>query len=65
MKAHFDYTPEDDIYIPCQELGLGFQKGDILHIISQEDRNWWQAYREGEEDQTLAGLVPSLAFQQQ
>lgn len=39
--------------------------GDVLHIISQEDPNWWQAYREGEEDQTLAGLVPSMAFQHQ
>lgn len=25
----------------------------------------WQAYREGEEDQTLAGLIPSLSFQHQ
>ncbi|GLH13025.1 MAGUK p55 subfamily member 5 [Gryllus bimaculatus] len=65
MKAHFDYDPEEDLYIPCRELGISFQKGDILHIISQEDPNWWQAYREGEEDQTLAGLVPSRSFQHQ
>ncbi|KAJ8944396.1 hypothetical protein NQ318_023169 [Aromia moschata] len=57
VRAHFDYDPEEDMYIPCRELGIGFQKGDVLHIISQEDPNWWQAYREGEEDQTLAGLV--------
>ncbi|CAG9819507.1 unnamed protein product [Phaedon cochleariae] len=63
--AHFDYDPEEDMYIPCRELGIGFQKGDVLHIISQEDPNWWQAYREGEEDQTLAGLVPSQTFQHQ
>lgn len=37
----------------------------MLHVISQEDPNWWQAYREGEEDQTLAGLIPSKAFQHQ
>ena len=37
--------------------------GDVLHVISQDDPNWWQAYREGEEDQTLAGLVPSQSFQ--
>ena len=48
-----------------RELGMSFQKGDILHVISQEDENWWQAYREGEEDQTLAGLVPSKKFQEQ
>ncbi|XP_050508348.1 protein PALS1 isoform X2 [Diabrotica virgifera virgifera] len=65
VRAHFDYDPEEDMYIPCRELGIGFQKGDVLHIISQEDSNWWQAYREGEEDQTLAGLVPSLTFQHQ
>ncbi|XP_037773643.1 uncharacterized protein LOC119569640 isoform X3 [Penaeus monodon] len=64
VKAHFDYDPEEDLYIPCRELGMSFQKGDILHIISQTDPNWWQAYRDGEEDQTLAGLVPSKSFQQ-
>lgn len=65
LKAHFDYEPDDDLYIPCRELGMAFQKGDILHVISQEDPNWWQAYREGEEDQLLAGLIPSKTFQQQ
>lgn len=65
LKAHFDYDPEDDLYIPCKELGISFMKGDILHVISQEDANWWQAFREGEEDQTLAGLIPSRTFQQQ
>lgn len=65
MKAHFDYDPEDDLYIPCRELGISFQKGDVLHVICQEDPNWWQAYREGEEDQTLAGLIPSRSFQHQ
>ncbi|XP_076255695.1 MAGUK p55 family member stardust isoform X3 [Rhynchophorus ferrugineus] len=65
VRALFDYDPEDDMYIPCRELGISFRKGDVLHVISQEDTNWWQAYREGEEDQTLAGLIPSLSFQHQ
>ncbi|XP_035238284.1 MAGUK p55 subfamily member 5-A isoform X1 [Anguilla anguilla] len=66
VKAHFDYDPSDDPYVPCRELGLCFQKGDILHIISQDDPNWWQAYRDGdEENQPLAGLVPGKSFQQQ
>uniref|UniRef100_A0A667YJR1 Protein PALS1 n=1 Tax=Myripristis murdjan TaxID=586833 RepID=A0A667YJR1_9TELE len=66
VKAHFDYDPSDDPYVPCRELGLSFQKGDILHIISQTDPNWWQAYRDGdEENQPLAGLVPGKCFQQQ
>lgn len=62
VKAHFDYDPSDDPYVPCRELGLSFQKGDILHIISQSDPNWWQAYRDGDEDnQPLAGLVPGIS----
>uniref|UniRef100_A0A672I376 Protein PALS1 n=1 Tax=Salarias fasciatus TaxID=181472 RepID=A0A672I376_SALFA len=66
VKAHFDYDPSDDPYVPCRELGLSFQKGDILHIISQSDPNWWQAFRDGDEDnQPLAGLVPGKSFQQQ
>lgn len=65
VRAHFDYDPEDDLYIPCRELGISFQKGDVLHVISRDDPNWWQAYREGEEDQTLAGLIPSQQFQHQ
>lgn len=35
VKAYFDYEPENDPYIPCKEAGLGFQRGDILHIVSQ------------------------------
>ncbi|CAH1792248.1 unnamed protein product [Owenia fusiformis] len=65
IKAHYGYDPEDDLYIPCRELGISFEKGDILHVINQEDANWWQAYREGEEDQALAGLIPSKNFQEQ
>jgi len=65
VRAHFDYDPEDDLYIPCRELGISFQKGDVLHVISREDPKWWQAYREGEEDQTLAGLIPSQMYQHQ
>ena len=65
VRAHFDYDPEDDIYVPCRELGIAFSKGDILHVINQDDPNWWQAHREGEEDQALAGLIPSKSFQEQ
>ncbi|XP_034383488.1 MAGUK p55 subfamily member 5b [Cyclopterus lumpus] len=66
VRAYFDYDPTDDPFVPCRELGLSFQKGDILHVISQDDTNWWQAYRDGDEDnQPLAGLVPGKSFQQQ
>ena len=66
VRAHFNYDPEDDLYIPCRELGLSFCKGDVLHVINQDDANWWQAYREGEEvENQLAGLIPSKSFQEQ
>ncbi|XP_070705187.1 MAGUK p55 subfamily member 5b isoform X2 [Pempheris klunzingeri] len=66
VRAYFDYDPSDDPFVPCRELGLSFQKGDILHVISQDDPNWWQAYRDGDEDnQPLAGLIPGKCFQQQ
>lgn len=66
VKALFNYDPEDDLYIPCRELGVSFMKGDILHVIAQDDANWWQAYREGEEDfHSLAGLIPSKSFHEQ
>lgn len=65
VKAHIDYDPEDDPYVPCRELGISFVKGDILHVINQKDPHWWQARREGEDDQQLPGLIPSASFQQQ
>ena len=27
LKALFDYDPDDDLYIPCRELGICFNKG--------------------------------------
>merc|ERR1719402_2023032 len=64
LKAQIDYEAEDDNYVPCRELGISFHKGDILHVINQQDPHWWQAYREGEEN-TLAGLIPSPDFHNQ
>lgn len=42
VRAHFDYHPYEDELIPCRELGLAFRRGDILHVVNQEDPNWWQ-----------------------
>ena len=41
-QAQIDYEAEDDQYVPCRELGISFHKGDILHVINQEDPHWWQ-----------------------
>lgn len=64
IRALYNYVPMEDIYVPCKELGLGFNKGDILHVISKEDDDWWQAYRDEDKEQALAGLIPSQSFQE-
>ncbi len=61
LKAHIDYDPFDDPYVPCRDLGISFQKGEILHVINQRDPHWWQARRDGETE-ALAGLIPSANF---
>uniref|UniRef100_A0A1B6DRN7 MAGUK p55 subfamily member 7 n=1 Tax=Clastoptera arizonana TaxID=38151 RepID=A0A1B6DRN7_9HEMI len=63
VRSHFDYFSLNDPYIPCKEAGLDFSKGDILHIVSQDDAYWWQARKEGDKDMR-AGLIPSRALQE-
>ncbi|CAH1169752.1 unnamed protein product [Phaedon cochleariae] len=63
VRAHFDYDSSTDPYIPCKEAGLDFKKGDVLHIVSQDDAYWWQARREGDRNMR-AGLIPSRALQE-
>lgn len=40
VRAHFNYDSSSDPYIPCKEAGLDFNKGDVLHIVSQDDAYW-------------------------
>ncbi|XP_032306359.1 MAGUK p55 subfamily member 7 isoform X4 [Drosophila ananassae] len=63
VRAHFDYNPDEDPYIPCKEAGLAFQRGDVLHIVGQDDAYWWQARKEHERS-ARAGLIPSRALQE-
>ncbi|XP_018320455.1 MAGUK p55 subfamily member 7 isoform X1 [Agrilus planipennis] len=63
VRAHFDYNATTDPYIPCKEAGLDFQKGDILHIVCQDDAYWWQARKESDRNMR-AGLIPSRALQE-
>ncbi|CAL1270424.1 unnamed protein product [Larinioides sclopetarius] len=63
VKAHFCYEPRLDNLIPCKEAGLPFFKGDILHIVNQEDLHWWQARKHGEKN-SRAGLIPSRQLQE-
>lgn len=65
VRAFFKYDGENDEFIPCKELGLSFEKRDILTIIDQSDPKWWQAHREGDSECRLAGLIPSIDFLKQ
>lgn len=40
VRAHFDFNTDVDPYIPCKEAGLSFSKGEVLHIVSQDDPYW-------------------------
>ncbi|XP_071792057.1 protein PALS2-like isoform X2 [Asterias amurensis] len=62
VRAFFDYNPDHDSLIPCPEVGLSFQRGDILCIVDREDQNWWQAYIVGGDNAT--GLIPSVELEE-
>ncbi|XP_014479092.1 PREDICTED: MAGUK p55 subfamily member 6 isoform X3 [Dinoponera quadriceps] len=64
MRALFDYDPSEDTILPCREIGLLFQKGDILQIVDQADPNWWQARRVEGEGLGPPGLIPSLELEE-
>ncbi|XP_071555272.1 MAGUK p55 subfamily member 2 isoform X3 [Temnothorax nylanderi] len=64
MRALFDYDPSEDTLMPCREIGLPFQKGDILQIVDQADPNWWQARRVEGEGLGSPGLIPSLELEE-
>ena len=63
VRAYFSYIPGEDKTMPCPEAGLAFTRGDILHIVSQDDALWWQARREGD-NCIRAGLIPSRQLQE-
>lgn len=62
MKALFNYDPNKDKLIPAKAAGLGFQEGDILQILSQEDIHWWQAKHV--RPPHSKGLIPSLYLEE-
>ena len=77
VRALYAYDPYNDPLVPCKELGLAFQRGDILRIVARDENyikindsyvSWWQAYRENstetDTDPCLAGLIPSDSLQQ-
>ena len=72
VRAHFDYDPSTDPYIPCGEIGLPFKRGDILNVVNREDANWWQASKLPDPNdqeyekcwQSFAGLIPGQQLQE-
>lgn len=62
MRALFDYDPDNDSLLPCQQIGLPFSSGDILQIINVKDPNWWQAKHAGTEGPI--GLIPSQELEE-
>jgi len=62
MRALFEYIPEEDTLLPCKEIGLAFDRGDILQILDQSDPNWWQAKKVGTDGPV--GLIPSLELEE-
>jgi MAGUK p55 subfamily protein 5 len=66
VRAHFHYSPKADEEIPCQPLGLKFERGDILEISNQDDPEWWQARKVFDDGaESLPGLIPARHRQQQ
>jgi len=68
VRSLFNYDPSDDIYIPCRELALAFEKNSILEIVNRDDSSWWQAFimenEQNQRKQQLPGLIPSKQFQE-
>ncbi|CAG2217790.1 Peripheral plasma membrane protein CASK,MAGUK p55 subfamily member 2,MAGUK p55 subfamily member 6,55 kDa erythrocyte membrane protein [Mytilus edulis] len=64
MKAHFNYDPLKDRLIPSKDAGLTFSDGDILHILTSEDPNWWQARRVVKDGEGPTGLIPSQQLEE-
>lgn len=62
MRALFQYDPQEDTLLPCKEIGLAFDRGDILQIVDQSDPNWWQAKKVDGDGTT--GLIPSQELEE-
>ncbi|XP_065051704.1 protein PALS2-like [Rhopilema esculentum] len=63
LRAHFNYTPQEDPNIPCKDAGLAFSKGDVLEIIDNSEPKWWQARKYGSKSAKY-GLIPSRQLQE-
>lgn len=63
LRALFSYDANEDTLLPCKEVGVSFNQGDILEVVNQEDPNWWQARRVDSEN-LQTGLIPSQEMEE-
>lgn len=63
FRALFEYDANKDSLLPCKEVGVSFNPGDILEVVNQEDPNWWQARRVDSEN-LQTGLIPSQELEE-
>lgn len=63
LRALFSYDANEDSLLPCKEVGVSFNQGDILEVVNQEDPNWWQARRVDSES-LQTGLIPSQELEE-
>lgn len=63
LRALFGYDANEDSLLPCKEVGVSFNQGDILEVVNQEDPNWWQARRVDSEN-LQTGLIPSQELEE-
>eukprot|EP00055_Hartaetosiga_balthica_P009464 m.37757 g.37757 ORF g.37757 m.37757 type:complete len:535 (+) comp6758_c0_seq1:352-1956(+) len=61
VRALFNYDAPQDTWIPCENGGLSFSKGDIIEVVAQ-DGDWWEAHLYGDDAKNL-GLIPSEKMQ--
>ncbi|KAB7501173.1 MAGUK p55 subfamily member 6 [Armadillidium nasatum] len=69
MRALYSYDPSKDTLLPTcpkqspEDIGLRFDRGDILQIVDQSDPNWWQAQLVGGPSRKT-GLIPSQLLEE-
>lgn len=59
FRALFDYDPSRENSV-APHRSMGFNYGDILHIINSSDDEWWTARKVHENgEETAEGVIPS------
>ncbi|GIY47705.1 MAGUK p55 subfamily member 7 [Caerostris darwini] len=56
VRANFCYDPMNDTLNPKPDSGLAYRRGDVLHIVSRQDPDWWQAHLDND---LRIGIIPS------